>query len=70
MTINVGTVDRYVRVVLGLVLIAYALYYQASPYSWLGWIGVVPILTGVFGTCPVYSILGMNTCQTNLPHSR
>ncbi len=70
MTTNVGSIDRYVRVVVGLVLIGFALYYQSLPYSWLGWIGIVPILTAVFGTCPLYSVLGISTCPTSLPRSR
>ncbi len=70
MTTNVGSVDRYVRVIVGLLLIGFALYYQSLPYSWLGWIGIVPILTAAFGTCPVYSVLGISTCSTSLPRSR
>lgn len=63
MTINVGTFDRLARVVLGLALIAFALGYIASgtSWSWVGWIGVVPILTAVFSTCPAYSLLGIST---------
>lgn len=63
MSINVGMIDRAVRVIAGLVLIALALGYlpgvAASPW---GWIGVVPLLTGVVGMCPAYSIVGINTC--------
>lgn len=61
---NVGTVDRVLRVILGLALIAFALGYIApgSPYAWLGWIGIVPILTAVFSFCPLYAMLGMHTC--------
>lgn len=63
MSTNVGTIDRLLRIIAGAVLIALALGYlpgvAASPW---GWIGVIPLLTGLFGTCPVYSILGVNTC--------
>lgn len=63
MSTNVGTIDRVLRIIVGAVLIALALGYlpgvAASPW---GWIGVIPLLTGLFGTCPVYSILGINTC--------
>jgi membrane-associated protease RseP (regulator of RpoE activity) len=63
MNVNVGTIDRLARVVLGLVLIAFALGYIApgTSWSWVGWIGVVPILTAVFSTCPAYSLLGIST---------
>jgi len=63
---NIGLVDRVARVVLGLVLIAFALGYLApgTGYNWLGWIGIVPLLTAVVGTCPLYSVLGLSTCPT------
>ena len=63
MTINVGTVDRILRVIVGLVLIAFALGYIAPGpgWNWVGWIGVVPILTAVFSTCPAYTVLGLST---------
>lgn len=63
MTVNVGTIDRIARVVIGLALIAFALGYVApgTSWSWVGWIGIVPILTAVFGTCPAYSLLGLST---------
>ncbi len=63
MTINVGTVDRILRVIVGLVLIAFALGYiwPGTGWNWVGWIGVVPILTALFGACPAYSVLGLST---------
>lgn len=63
MTVNVGTVDRIVRVVVGLLLIAFALGFIApgTSWSWVGWIGIVPILTAIFSTCPAYSLLGFST---------
>jgi len=63
MTINVGTVDRILRVIVGLVLIAFALGYiwPGTGWNWVGWIGVVPILTAVFSTCPAYTVLGLST---------
>jgi len=63
MSANVGTFDRIARVVLGIALIAFALGYIApgTSWSWVGWIGVVPILTALFGTCPAYSLLGIST---------
>ncbi len=63
MTANVGTFDRIARIVVGIALIAFALGYIApgTSWSWVGWIGVVPILTAVFGTCPAYSMCGCST---------
>jgi sulfite exporter TauE/SafE len=63
MTVNVGTFDRIARVVVGVALIAFALGYIApgTSWSWVGWIGVVPILTALLGTCPAYSLFGMST---------
>lgn len=63
MSCNVGTIDRVLRVVVGLALIALALGYIPgyAAQKW-GWIGVVPLLTAVFGYCPAYSIIGMNSC--------
>ena len=60
MTRNEGTVDRVARVALGVVLIVLALRGMYTPWTW---IGVVPLLTGALGTCPLYSILGINTCR-------
>lgn len=59
MTRNEGTIDRVLRVVLGLVLISLVF---VGPQTVWGWIGVVPLVTGLIGTCPVYSLLGVNTC--------
>ena len=56
---NEGTVDRALRVVAGLVLIS--LVFVGPQTAW-GWIGVVPLVTGAIGSCPVYSLLGINTC--------
>jgi len=63
MTINMGMVDRIVRVIIGILLIAFALGYVApgTGWNWIGWIGVVPILTALFGSCPAYSLFGMST---------
>jgi hypothetical protein len=58
---NVGSVDRVLRVVLGLALLAFA-FFSGHAYASLGYIGVVPLLTAAFGTCPAYSLLGISTC--------
>ena len=56
---NEGKVDRTLRVVLGAALIA--LVFVGPQTAW-GWLGVVPLVTGLIGNCPVYSLLGINTC--------
>ena len=64
MATNVGGIDKILRVVIGLALIAYAipLGFPKTGWNWVGWIGVVPLLTAAFGVCPLYSLIGMNTC--------
>ena len=62
MKINVGSADRIMRIVLGLVLIALA---ATGTIGVWGWIGVVPLLTGIFRFCPAYTLLGMSTCPMN-----
>jgi hypothetical protein len=60
---NVGTIDRGLRIMAGLALIAWFFLDQgAGLWHYAKLIGVVPLLTGLFGTCPVYSILGISTC--------
>jgi hypothetical protein len=60
MTRNEGSLDRLLRVVLGVVLIALVFVGPQTPW---GWIGVVPLVTGLIGLCPLYSILGIRTCR-------
>lgn len=60
MKTNEGSVDRGLRVVAGLALIALAA--TGTVGAW-GWIGVVPLATGAVGFCPLYKVLGMNTCR-------
>ncbi len=64
MSTNVGGIDRIVRIVIGLLLIAYAIPvgFPATGWNWVGWIGIVPILTALAGYCPAYSIVGLSTC--------
>ncbi len=63
MTENVGRIDRVLRIIVGLALIAFAMGWgaPATGWNWIGWIGVVPLLTGVFGYCPAYRMLGIST---------
>lgn len=56
---NEGGLDRVLRVVVGLGLLAIVF---VGPKTPLGYIGIVPLLTGLLGTCPLYSLLGVNTC--------
>jgi hypothetical protein len=59
MSRNEGTIDRVLRVILGLVLISLVF---VGPQTVWGWVGVVPLLTGLVGYCPLYSVLGIRTC--------
>ena len=56
---NEGTVDRVLRIVLGVGLLSLAV---MGPRTAWGWVGLVPLVTGLIGNCPVYSIFGINTC--------
>ena len=56
---NVGGIDKIIRILLGVVLIALTL---TNVIGWWGWIAVVPLLTGLFSRCGLYSLLGINTC--------
>lgn len=58
---NEGTVDRVVRVVVGAALIGLVFY---GPQTVWGWVGLVPLVTGLVGNCPVYSLFGINSCGT------
>jgi hypothetical protein len=60
MTANEGTLDRAVRVVIGLALLSLTV---VGPRTLWGLVGLVPLATGLLGVCPVYSILGISTCK-------
>lgn len=64
MTVNVGMLDRAARIVVGILLIAFALGigFPKTSWSWVGWIGVMPIITALIGNCPAYSVFGISTC--------
>lgn len=55
---NVGKIDRIIRIVLGVLLIGNVFYALESP---VGWVGIILIVTGIAGICPLYSLLGLNT---------
>ena len=59
MKINIGSPERIARIIVGLIIIAAGVYYQ----SWWGVIGLMPLLTGIFRFCPLYTVLGVNTCK-------
>jgi len=55
---NVGKTDRIIRILVGLLLVANVFYGLTTP---IGWIGLILIVTGIAGICPLYSLLGLNT---------
>jgi uncharacterized membrane protein HdeD (DUF308 family) len=55
---NTGKIDRIIRIIVGVLLIGNVFTGLQTP---IGWIGVILLVTGIFGTCPVYSLLGINT---------
>jgi membrane protein implicated in regulation of membrane protease activity len=57
---NEGTLDRSLRIMLGLALIAMVF---VGPKTMLGWLGVIPLVTGLAGFCPLYRLVGLNTCR-------
>ena len=61
MSKNIGTLDSVLRLIVGWALIGFALLARDMPYSYLGWVGVVPVLTVIFGFCPLYTLLGVRT---------
>jgi hypothetical protein len=60
MTHNEGTIDRVIRVMLGIALLSLIF---VGPHTWLGLLGLVPLITGLVGFCPLYRVLGANTCR-------
>jgi hypothetical protein len=57
MKANVGSADKIVRLILGVVIIALGFYFK----SWWGAVGIVPVLTGLLNFCPAYSLIGVST---------
>lgn len=58
MKANVGGADKIIRIILGVVLISLVFVGPKTPW---GWVGLIPLLTGLFNLCPLYSILGLST---------
>lgn len=59
---NVGSADKTVRILLGLGLLS-LLFLLEAPMKYLGLIGIVPLATSLMGWCPLYTLLGVNTCR-------
>ncbi len=62
MSRNEGAVDRVVRVVLGIALLALVF---VGPKTWIGLVGLVPLVTGLVGFCPLYQLVGIRTCPAS-----
>ena len=62
MKANVGSTDRIVRVLIGLALLA-LLFVLDAPLKYLGLVGLVPLTTALLNWCPLYTLLGINTCR-------
>ncbi|MEY4512610.1 MAG: hypothetical protein RLZZ450_4732 [Pseudomonadota bacterium] len=62
MTHNAGTIDRAIRIVVGLALLSLIF---VGPHTWFGLVGLVPLATGAAGFCPLYRLLGLRTCPAN-----
>lgn len=56
---NLGPMDRLVRICIGIALLAMIV---LPPNTAWGWLGVIPLLTGLLGTCPLYRLVGLDTC--------
>ncbi len=61
MKVNEGAADRIIRIIVGLALIAIVFVGPQTPW---GWLGLIPLITGLVGICPMYAILGINTCKS------
>ncbi len=60
MTQNVGSIDKWLRITAGVVILGLGAF---GPLGWWGLIGLVPLVTGLMSRCPAYSLLGVNTCS-------
>ena len=61
MTKNVGGIDKILRIIVGIALIASTFLVPAMTL-W-GWVGIVPLVTGLFNFCPLYPLIGLNSCK-------
>jgi len=60
---NIGGIDRILRIVVGLALIAFALVGPETGYNVWGFVGIVPLATALLGWCPPYAMFGISTCS-------
>lgn len=63
---NVGGIDRILRIVVGLVVLSLVFVLDGGA-RWWGLVGLVPLATGLFRNCPLYSLLGLSTCPLRGP---
>ncbi|WP_323020579.1 DUF2892 domain-containing protein [Pararhodobacter sp.] len=66
-TRNEGSIDRILRVIVGLALLAGFFVFPEAAYRWAFLLGFIPLVTGLVGTCPLYSIFGLSTCPVKRP---
>jgi hypothetical protein len=59
---NQGTIDRAIRIIIGLALVAAFFVDTDASYRWAYLLGLIPLATGLIGSCPAYSMLGISTC--------
>lgn len=64
---NIGTIDRALRILVGLALIAGFFLNPEASLRWLYLLGIVPLATGLVGSCGLYTVLGINTCGLKKP---
>jgi hypothetical protein len=62
---NVGSVDRVIRIVIGLGILSLFFLYPDASGRYYSLLGAIPLLTGAIGTCPLYSLIGLSTCPVN-----
>ncbi len=61
MKVNEGIGDRIIRIIIGIVLLAIVFWGPKTPW---GWLGLIPLITGIIGFCPLYTLLGIKTCKS------
>jgi cadmium resistance protein CadD (predicted permease) len=61
--VNVGTMERAIRIIIGVVV--FALGMMQVPPAWWGWLGIVPLATGLAGYCPLWAALGVSTARAS-----
>lgn len=63
MKTNIGIIDRSLRIIIGVLLVAWAIPVGFPPMedNWIGWVGILPIITALVGYCPLYGLLNLTT---------